>query len=188
MQSERNIISSSLNAKTSELEVLREKHKDLEKKQKEAQKHYMETTAKYNNAIDSAEYEYFKENDTICPTCGQTLPAEQIEKLKEDFEQKRQNRIRNLKEQKKQELKSIEVTGNKIFTDKNESKESGDYLEIKVAKLTDELDQIKASLDAENKNLEAIPKEPDFSENAEYQQILASIKEKQQELNSLDDG
>lgn len=188
LQSERNIISSSLNAKTSELEVLREKHKDLEKKQKEAQKHYMETTAKYNNAIDSAESEYFKENDTICPTCGQTLPAEQIEKLKEDFELKKQNRIRNLKEQKKQELKSIEVTGNKIFADKNESKESGDNLEIKVAKLTGELEQIKTSLDAENKNLEAIPKEPDFSENAEYQQILTSIKEKQQELNSLDDG
>lgn len=188
LQSERNIISSSLNAKTSELEVLREKHKDLEKKQKEAQKHYMETTAKYNNAIDSAESEYFKENDTICPTCGQTLPAEQIEKLKEDFELKKQNRIRNLKEQKKQELKSIEVTGNKIFADKNESKESGDNLEIKVAKLTEELEQIKTSLDTENRNLEAIPKEPDFSGNAEYQQILTSIKEKQQELNSLDDG
>ena len=188
LQSERNIISSSLNAKTSELEATREKHKDLEKKQKEAQKHYVETQAKYNNAIDSAESENFKENDTICPTCGQTLPTEQIEKLKEEFELKKQNRIVNLKEQKKQELKSIEVTGNKIFADKNESKESGDYLEIKVTKLTDELEQIKTSLDTENKNLEAIPKEPDFSENVEYRKILASIKEKQQELNSLDDG
>ena len=36
--------------------------------------------------------------------------------------------------------------------------------------------------------MEAMPKEPDFSENAEYQQILVSIKEKKQELNSLDDG
>lgn len=188
LQSERNIISSSLNAKTSELEVLREKHKDLEKKQKEAQKHYMETEAKYNNAIDSAESEYFKENDTICPTCGQTLPAEQIEKLKEDFEQKKQNRIRNLKEQKKQELKSVEVTGNKILADKKEAKESGDNLEIKVAELTEKIEQIKVSLDTENKNLEAIPKEPDFSGNAEYQQILTTIKEKEQELNSLDDG
>lgn len=188
LQSERNIISSSLNAKTSELEATREKYKDLEKKQKEAQKHYMETEAKYNNAIESAESENFKENDTICPTCGQTLPAEQIEKLKEEFEQKKQNRIRNLKEQKKQELKSIEVTGNKILADKKESKESGDNLEIKVAELEEKLEQIKTSLDAENKNLEAIPKEPDFSGNTEYQQILASIKEKKQELNSLDDG
>lgn len=188
LQSERNIISSSLNTKTSELEATREKHKDLEKKQKEAQKHYMETEAKYNNAIESAESENLKENDTICPTCGQMLPAEQIEKLKEEFEQKRQNRIRNLKEQKKQELKSIEVTGNKILDDKKESKESGDNLEIKVSELAEKLEQIKTSLDAENKNLEAIPKEPDFSENVEYQQILTSIKEKQQELNSLDDG
>lgn len=188
LQSERNITSSSLNAKTSELEATREKHKDLEKKQKEAQKHYMETEAKYNNAIESAESENFKENDTICPTCGQTLPAEQIEKLKEEFEQKRQKRIRNLKEQKRQELKSIEITGNKILADKKESKESGDNLEIKVAELTEKLEQIKTSLDTENKNMEAIPTDPVFSGNAKYQQILASIKEKQQELNSLDDG
>lgn len=188
LQSERNITSSSLNAKTSELEATREKHKGLEKKQKEAQKHYMETEAKYNNATESAESENFKENDTICPTCGQTLPAEQIEKLKEEFEQKRQKRIRNLKEQKRQELKSIEITGNKILADKKESKESGDNLEIKVAELTEKLEQIKTSLDSENKNLEAVPKEPDFSGNAEYQQILTSIKEKEQELNSLDDG
>lgn len=188
LQSERNITSSSLNAKTSELEATREKYKSLEKKQKEAQKHYMETEAKYNNAIESVESENFKENDTICPTCGQTLPAEQIENLKEEFEQKKQNRIRNLKEQKKQELKSIEVTGNQILADKKESKESGDNLEIKVAELTEKLEQIKTSLDAENKNLESVPKEPDFSGNVEYQQILASIKEKQQELNSLDDG
>ena len=188
LQSERNIASSSLNAKTSELEALREKHKDLEKKQKEAQKHYMETEVKYNKEIDSTESEYFKENDPICPTCGQTLPAEQIEELKEEFEQKKQNRIRNLKEQKKHELKSIEVTGNQILADKKESKESGDNLEIKVAELTEKLEQIKTSLDAENKNLEAIPKEPDFSGNVEYQQILASIKEKEQELNSLDNG
>ena len=188
LELDRNIKTSELNRKTSALEATREKHKDLEKKQKEAQKHYMETEAKYNNAIGSTESENFKENDTICPTCGQTLPVEQIEKLKEEFEQKKQNRIRNLKEQKKQELKSIEVTGNKILADKKESKESGDNLEIKVAELTGELEQIKTSLDAENKNLEAIPKEPDFSENAEYQQIFASIKEKQQELNSLDDG
>lgn len=69
-----------------------------------------------------------------------------------------------------------------------EAHKQEETLTSEISKLTGELEQIKTSLDAENKNLEAIPKEPDFSGNAEYQQILASIKEKQQELNSLDNG
>ena len=69
-----------------------------------------------------------------------------------------------------------------------EAHKQEETLTSEISKLTEELEQIKTSLDAENKNMDAIPKEPDFSENAEYQQILASIKEKQQELNSLDNG
>ena len=69
-----------------------------------------------------------------------------------------------------------------------EAHKQEEALTSEISKLTDELEQIKTSLDAENKNMEAVPEEPDFSGNAEYQQILASIKEKEQELNSLDDG
>lgn len=193
----RNIKASELNRKTSTLESLRAQKKDLLEKLQNARTQYpkIKDTEWDSTVLESIESETFKDADTICPTCGQNLPPEQIEQLKGRFEQKKQERInQQLKAQeeweqeKKRKLDEVIQTGNKASADMKEAHKQEETLTSEISKLTDELEQIKTSLDAENKNLEAVPKEPDFSENAEYQQIFASIKEKQQEFNSLDDG
>lgn len=197
LELDRNIKTSELNRKTSALESLRAKKKDLLEKLQNARTQYpkIKDTEWDNAALESIESETFKDADTICPTCGQNLPTEQIEQLKSRFEQKKQERInQQLKAQeeweqdKKRKLDEVIQAGNKAFVDMKEAHKQEETLTSEISKLTDELEQIKTSLDAENKNLEAIPKEPDFSGNAEYQQILTSIKEKKQVLNSLDDG
>lgn len=197
LELDRNIKTSELNRKTSALESLRAKKKDLLEKLQNARTQYpkIKDTEWDNAALESIESETFKDADTICPTCGQNLPTEQIEQLKSRFEQKKQERInQQLKAQeeweqdKKRKLDEVIQAGNKASVDMKEAHKQEETLTSEISKLTDELEQIKTSLDAENKNLEAIPKEPDFSGNAEYQQILTSIKEKKQVLNSLDDG
>lgn len=197
LELDRNIKTSELNRKTSALESLRAQKKDLLEKLQNARTQYpkIKDTEWDNTALECVKSETFKDADTICPTCGQNLPTEQIEQLKSRFEQKKQERInQQLKakeeweQDKKRKLDEVIQTGNKASANMKEAHKQEETLTSEISKLTDELEQIKASLDAENKNLEAIPKEPDFSENAEYQQILASIKEKQQELNSLDNG
>lgn len=197
LELDRNIKTSELNRKTSVLESLRTQKKDLLKKLQDARTQYpkIKDTEWDNTTLESIESETFKDTDTICPTCGQNLPTEQIEQLKSRFEQKKQERInQQLKAQeeweqeKKRKLDEVIEAGNKTSADMKEAHKQEETLTSEISKLADELEQIKTSLDAENKNLEAIPKEPDFSGNAEYQQILASIKEKEQELNSLDDG
>lgn len=197
LELDRNIKTSELDRKTSVLERLRARKKELLEKLQDARTQYpkIKDTEWDNTALESIESETFKDTDTICPTCGQNLPSEQIEQLKSRFEQKKQERInQQLKAQeeweqdKKRKLDEVIEAGNKASADMKEAHKQEEALTSEISKLTDELEQIKTSLDAENKNLEAVPEEPDFSENAEYQQILASIKEKQQELNSLDDG
>lgn len=197
LELDRNIKTSELNKKTSALESLRAQKKELLEKLQSARTQYPKIKEMEwdNTALDNIESETFKDAETICPTCGQNLPPEQIEQLKRRFEQKKQERInQQLKakeeweQDKKRKLDEVIQTGNKASTDMKEAHKQEEALTSEISKLTDELEQIKTSLDAENKNLEAIPKELDFSENAEYQQILASIKEKQQELNSLDNG
>lgn len=197
LELDRNIKTSELNRKTSALESLRAQKKDLLEKLQNARTQYpkIKDTEWDNTALECVKSETFKDADTICPTCGQNLPAEQIEQLKSRFEQKKQERInQQLKaeeeweQDKKRKLDEVIQIGNKVSADMKEAHKQEETLTSEISKLTDELEQIKTYLDAENKNLEAIPKEPDFSENAEYQQILASIKEKQQELNSLDNG
>ncbi len=197
LELDRNIKTSELNRKTSTLESLRAQKKELLEKLQNARTQYpkIKDTEWDSSILESIESETFKDTDTICPTCSQNLPPEQIEQLKGRFEQKKQERInQQLKAQeeweqeKKRKLDEVIEAGNKASADMKEAHKQEVTLTSEISKLTDELEQIKTSLDAENKNLEAIPKEPDFSENVEYQQILASIKEKQQELNSLDDG
>ena len=197
LELDRNIKTSELNKKTSALERLRVQKKELLEKLQNARTQYpkIKDTEWDNTALENIESETFKDADTICPTCGQSLPPEQIEQLKSRFEQKKQERInQQLKAQKeweqdkKRKLDEVIQAGNKASVDMKEAHKQEETLTSEISKLTDELEQIKTYLDAENKNLEAIPKEPDFSGNAEYQQILTSIKEKEQELNSLDDG
>lgn len=197
LELDRNIKTSELNKKTSALVILRTQKKELLEKLQNARTQYpkIKDTEWDNTVLESIKSEIFKDVDTICPTCGQNLPTKQIEQLKSRFEQKKQERInQQLKVQeeweqdKKRKLDEVIQVGNKASADMKEAHKQEETLTSEISKLTDELEQIKTSLDAENKNLEAIPKEPDFSGNAEYQQILASIKEKQQELNSLDDG
>ena len=197
LELDRNIKTSELNKKTSALESLRAQKKELLEKLQNARTQYpkIKDTEWDSTVLESIESETFKDTETICPTCGQNLPAEQIEQLKSSFEQKKQERInQQLKakeeweQDKKRKLDEVIQVGNKASADMKEAHKQEETLTSEISKLTGELEQIKTSLDAENKNLEAIPKEPDLSGNAEYQQILASIKEKQQELNSLDDG
>ena len=197
LELDRNIKTSELNRKTSALENLRVQKKELLEKLQNARTQYpkIKDTEWDNTVLESIKSEIFKDADTICPTCGQNLPSEQIEQLKNRFEQKKQERInQQLKDKeeweqdKKHKLDEVIQAGNKASSDMKEAHKQEEALTSEISKLADELEQIKTSLDAENNNMEAIPKEPDFSGNAEYQQILASIKEKQQELNSLDDG
>ncbi len=197
LELDRNIKTSELNRKTSALETLRAQKKELLEKLQNARTQYpkIKDTDWDNTTLESIESETFKDADTICPTCGQNLPTEQIEQLKNRFEQKKQERVnQQLKDkeeweqEKKRKLDEVIQIGNKASADMKEAHKQEETLTSEISKLTEELEQIKTSLDAENKNLEAIPKEPDFSGNAEYQQVLASIKKKKQELNSLDDG
>ena len=197
LELDRNIKTSELSRKASALEYLRAQKKDLLEKLQNARTQYpkIKDTEWDNTVLENIESETFNDAEAICPTCGQNLPPEQIEQLKSRFEQKKQKRInQQLKakeeweQDKKRKLDEVIQSGNKASAGMKEAHKQEEALTSEISKLTDELEQIKTSLDAENKNMEAVPEEPDFSGNAEYQQILASIKEKEQELNSLDDG
>ena len=197
LELDRNIKTSELNKKASALESLRAQKKELLEKLQNARTQYpkIKDTEWDNTVLENIESETFNDAEAICPTCGQNLPPEQIEQLKSRFEQMKQERINQqlkVKEEweqdKKRKLDEVIQAGNKASAGMKEAHKQEEALASEISKLTDELEQIKTSLDAENKNLEAIPEEPGFSGNAEYQQILASIKEKKQELNSLDDG
>lgn len=46
-----------------------------------------------DSGLKAIEAETFNDSETICPTCGQELPEEQISELKASFEEKKKFRI-----------------------------------------------------------------------------------------------
>lgn len=197
LRTERNLKAAELNRETSALVILRAQKKELLEKLQNARTQYpkIKDTEWDSSDLESIESETFKDADTICPTCGQNLPSEQIEQLKSRFEQKKQERVnQQLKDkeeweqEKKRKLDEVIQTGNKASADMKEAHKQEEAFTSEIAGLTERLEQIKTSLGEKNKEFEAIPAEPDLSQNTEYQQILADIKAKEQELAYLDDG
>ena len=63
----------------------------LKKAQEDWETYYGQEYPEEN--LERIKAEQFDENSLICPTCGQDLPAEQAEKIRSEFEQKKAKRI-----------------------------------------------------------------------------------------------
>lgn len=188
LEIERNSLVSNLERKTSELE---NSEKDLQKVRetiKELQQQYIVKDHEYAEKIESVKKEVFSETDTVCPTCGQILPEEQIEELKANFEKNKQNKIELLSKMKKQEIESIASTGTTKTKSREVLKEQIEKLKPEIEKMTEELENVIKLLKKENEELKEVPKNPDFSNVPEYQKILKEISEKEAELHSMDNS
>lgn len=121
----------------------------------------------------------FDESTTVCSLCGQKLPADKIEQLKADFEERKTKAKADAKRklndsksdfitQKESNLEEIKAYG---FAKKNLIEE----LTKKNADLNTEIDALKkqeqdaiAKKEELSKQLSEIPAEADYSQNEEY--------------------
>lgn len=149
---------------------------------------------KYNaekaKAFDETPYQFdeskwvFDENSTVCSLCGRKLPADKIEQLKTDFEERKTKAKADAKRklndsksdfitQKESNLEEIKAYG---FAKKNLIEE----LTKKNADLNTEIDALKkqeqdaiAKKEELSKQLSEIPSEADYSQNEEYVKLKA---------------
>lgn len=126
----------------------------------------------------------FDENSTVCSLCGRKLPADKIEQLKTDFEERKTKAKADAKRklndsksdfitQKESNLEEIKAYG---FAKKNLIEE----LTKKNADLNTEIDALKkqeqdaiAKKEELSKQLSEIPSEADYSQNEEYVKLKA---------------
>lgn len=171
-----------------------------------AEKKRSELGAEYNaekaKVFDETPYLFreeewqFDENSTICKSCGQVLPADRIEQIKADFEARRAkarsdagNNIianRNAFEHRKNE--TLEEIKKKGF----EQKRIIDDLTTKNEQLQAEIESLKKqeqdAIVKQNelaKQLEELPKEADYSQNAEYVELKARHDEVTAQIESM---
>ena len=139
----------------------------------------------------------FDESTTVCSLCGQKLPADKIEQLKADFEERKTKAKADAKRklndsksdfitQKESNLEEIKAYG---FAKKNLIEE----LTKKNADLNTEIDALKkqeqdaiAKKEELSKQLSEIPSEADYSQNEEYTKLKARHNEVLAEIKKLE--
>ena len=165
-------------------EILKTRIKDLQEQYKAVY------CSEWNDAtLKSIEAEEFNEEEAICPTCGQKLLPEQIDKLKDSFEQNKKDRIAeqiSLKDKfdrdKKLTLAEITRKGNEASNHRKQCTEDRAKLEADISEIEKRIVTLTEEIQTKEKELEEIPTEVDLSANAEYQKILADIQSKEAEL------
>lgn len=143
-------------------------------------------------ALNAIQNEKFDPESAICPTCGQHLPEEQVERLKTEFEQKKQERIHaelakkeQFKADKQQKLRDIAEEGNSEVARRKEVEEKRKDIESQIEQTKKNISTLASEIAQKNQELEKLPSEPDMSGNEEYQAVVAEIQKKQEHIDGL---
>lgn len=126
----------------------------------------------------------FDESTTVCSLCGQKLPADKIEQLKTDFEERKTkakaDAKRKLNDSKSDFITQKESNLEKIKADGFAKKNLIEELTKKNADLQMEIDSLKKQEQGTFTNkeelcklLSEIPEEADYSQNEEYAKLKA---------------
>ena len=171
-----------------------ERHTAEIKKAQEDWKTYYEREYPEEN-IERIKAEQFDESSLVCPTCGQVLPVEQAEKIRDDFEQKKAKRIKDEEgiktafyEAKDKKLTEITESGNKAAVDLKEAKKAQEEAKLKIHELKHEIASLAMEIQRKQDELAKLPDSVDLSDNAEYQNITAKIEQAEAALHEMNNG
>ena len=145
--------------------------------------------------LERIKSEQFDESSLVCPTCGQDLPAEQAEKIRAEFEQKKAIRIKSEEDireqfyqQKDKKLTVIAESGNKAAADLKEAKKAQSEAGQKISELKQKIASLAMEIQQKQMKLSKLPESVDLSNNAEYQNITAKIEQAEAALHEMNNG
>lgn len=159
--------------------------------------------AEFAKAFDETPYLFdeskwgFDESTTVCSLCGQTLPAEKIEQLRADFEEKKANA--------KADAERMMKDAKRLFAERRSSnleeiRVKGDVRKKRIENLTKDNANLQAEIDTLkkqeleaaarkeelSKQLSEIPQEADYSQNEEYVKLNSRSVEVLAEIEKLE--
>lgn len=147
-----------------------------------------------DSELKAIEAETFNDSDTICPTCGQELPEEQVSKLKSSFEEKKKFRIeteltkkKNWESVKQNQLKGTCDLGNSASAKLKKSNEEIEKLQSEISAAQDEVAELTKKIEEEQSKFTELPESVDMTNDEEYLAVTARIEELEEKLKSFDD-
>lgn len=147
-----------------------------------------------DSGLKAIEAETFNDSDTICPTCGQELPEEQVSKLKSSFEEKKKVRIEaqlkvkeSFESEKQEKLKYVCDLGNTSATKLKKTNEEIDKLQSEISAVQDEVSELTKQIEEGQSKFAELPESVDMTNDEEYLAVTARIAELEEKLKSFDD-
>ena len=188
-----------ISANSKQIESNKVAIESAEKKRKELGAEYNTEKAK---VFDETPYLFheeewqFDENSTICKSCGQVLPADKIEQIKADFE------ARNAKAKADAKKRLEDAEGNFVVqhnSNLEEIKAKGFEQKHLIEDLTAKNETLQAEIETLkkqeqealvkqnelSKQLEELPSEADYSQNAEYVKLKTRHDEVTAQIDSM---
>nr|DAI48150.1 MAG TPA: chromosome partition protein [Caudoviricetes sp.] len=131
----------------------------------------------------------------ICPTCGQTLPEEQVETAKRKFEFNKQSRIskklgekEQFEKNKRTKLEQITEDGNEASEGLKAANETKKEAEAAIEATKKEITSLALEIAETEKEVEKPIPEPDMSGNEEYKAVCNKISALEESLNGIGNG
>lgn len=132
------------------------------------------------------------DSSSVCPTCGQDLPEDVIQKNIENYEKKKQayedkymNDLIQFKERKKNKISEIETAGTEAATDRDKYKSREEELRKNMTALDSKLAKAQKNYDSAQEELDRYPKTADISENADYKETVKKISVLEKEIEAM---
>ena len=129
---------------------------------------------------------------SVCPTCGQNLPEDVIQKNIENYEKKKQayedkyvNDLIQFKERKKNKISEIETAGTEAASNRDKCKSREEELRKSMVELDSKLEEAQKAYDSVQEELNRYPKTVDISEKAEYLATVEKISVLEKEIESM---
>lgn len=147
-----------------------------------------------DSGLKAIEAETFNDSDTICPTCGQEFPEEQVDELKASFEEKKKFRIETelTKKQtwesvKQNQLKGTCDLGNSASAKLKKTNEEINKLQSEISAAQDEVAELTKQIEEEQSKFTELPESVDMKNDEEYLAVTARIAELEEKLKSFED-
>ena len=147
-----------------------------------------------DSELKAIEAETFNDSDTICPTCGQELPEEQVSKLRASFEEKKKARIEaqlkvkeSFESEKQEKLKYVCDLGNTSAAKLKKTNEEINKLQSEISAAQDEAAELARRIEEEQSKFAELPESVDIINDEEYLAVTARIAELEEKLKSFDD-
>lgn len=131
----------------------------------------------------------------ICPTCGQTLPEEQVETAKRKFEFNKQSRIskklgekEQFEKNKRTKLEQITEDGNEASEGLKAANETKKEAEAAIEATKKEITSLALEIAETEKEAEKPIPEPDMSGDEEYKAVYDKISALEESINGIGNG